>query len=614
MIRKIFHMFCCCGIIFSSLATIVQGESLTDAANLPVETEENTNTAVNEEIQENEQTPLIGEANPTTNLETNEITDGEITVGNIKYFLSAGEIDYSYVYENDILVRIQEYYPGSKVENAENQIQYIFELDVSQNITKATRLNLQDQKPNTYFQYYPNTTYGIHDTNILYMFSLNSLGYITEASKREKGTQRILSWYQYYPNAVYGSHGNNIKYVFDVNSSNYVTTATKREQGTKRIIARYNYYPGTLYGQHGKNISYIYNFNSEGFLTSATRREKGTQKILSWYKYYSNTLYSNRGINIEYIFNSDTNGYVSKAWRRAKSSKRVITEYDYYDYAIYGKHGLKIKEILNFNSDGYIINSMIRKDNSSIVINAKEYYPYTTKINQNANIKYWFDIQDTGLILAAYLKEKNTQDTIGYYNFYSGTQYGKHWSQVSRQRLYVQKIRQNPELPWGCAIVSLTQALNYKGHNLDKIYMANSIPYSNDPYKGYVGSPFRSQQGDPNLIYPEGLIGTAKKYQPNSQVINGITEEQIKTELQKGNPILVWVVWNFLPVTWRWYYSGPNALYAPSSYHVIVLTGYDELGNYTYTDPAGSLLTSTVTKSKFNEIFNDLGRRAIVVR
>lgn len=181
--------------------------------------------------------------------------------------------------------------------------------------------------------------------------------------------------------------------------------------------------------------------------------------------------------------------------------------------------------------------------------------------------------------------------------------------------LYVPKIMQNPGMPWGCSVVSLTQALNFKGYNLDKTYMGKTMTYASNPYKGYVGSPFRSQQGDPNLIYPEGLIAQAKKYRPDSEVINGISESQIKSELRQGNPVLVWVVHKFRPLRWKWYYSGANRLYAPVEYHVIALTGYNESTNqYLFVDTVGSQRVSSVSEGKFNLVFDSFDRRSIVVR
>jgi hypothetical protein len=66
----------------------------------------------------------------------------------------------------------------------------------------------------------------------------------------------------------------------------------------------------------------------------------------------------------------------------------------------------------------------------------------------------------------------------------------------------VSTLLQEPELPNGCEIVSLTAILNYYGYNVSKVIMADQhLPkqdfirvdgklFGPDPYKTYAGSPF----------------------------------------------------------------------------------------------------------------------------
>ena len=461
------------------------------------------------------------------------------------------------------------------------------------------------------YQYYPNTRYGNHGTNIKFVFDINNNGYITRASKREKGTRRILSRYQYYPGTRYGNHGTNIKFVFDINKNGYISQASKREKGTKRILSRYLYYPKTRYGSHGKSIEYIFDINKSGHVTQATRREKGTKKILTRYLYYPKTVFSKRGANISYIFHYNKKGYITSAYKRFQNSKKVASRYTYYPNAVYGKHGPRIKYIYNYDKSGYLTSSITRKDHSFIVQRAYEYYPKTTLKNRAKNIKYYFTFNKNGYITKAYLRKKNTQKNKGYYLFQSGTKYGNHWSRIRDMHLFLPKIKQNPGYPWGCAIIALNEALNFKGYNLSRETLINQLTYSKNPYHGYVGRPDRPQNGHPNLIYPEGLIKLAKKYRPNSEVVNGITDQQIQEELRKGNPVLVWVVYKFKPLKWKWYYN--NTLLAPSEYHVIALSGYNN-NQYHYVDTVGWEPERSVSKATLNKVFNSFDRRAIIVR
>ncbi|WP_169802737.1 serine hydrolase [Neobacillus soli] len=139
------------------------------------------------------------------------ITQKVIIKGDTKIYLNSwGEIAYAKVYSGSKLIKIQEFYPNSTIENASQHINYIYDINNDGFIAKAAKLDKETQKATNRYEYYSKTVYGKHGGNIKYIFDLNAAGYITKAVKTEKGTKRTLAWYQYQSNTVYGKHSSRI--------------------------------------------------------------------------------------------------------------------------------------------------------------------------------------------------------------------------------------------------------------------------------------------------------------------------------------------------------------------------------------------------------------------
>ncbi|MBP1950548.1 S8 family peptidase [Virgibacillus litoralis] len=300
---------------------------------------------------------------------------------------SNGNLTYAEEYADGKLVKIQEFYPNSNIENANENIKYEFNLNNNEYIINAEKLDDKTQEVTNHYEYYPNTEYGKHGNKIKYRFDLNTAGYVIKASKREKGTQRTLNRYEYYPRTVYGNHGDAIKYRFDLSNTGKVIKASKREKGTQRTLNWYEYYPNTVYGNHGDAIKYRFDLNSAGKLLKASKREKGTQRTLNWYEYYPNTLYGNHGDAIRYRFDLNSAGKLLKASKREKGTQRYLNWYEYYPETVYGNHGDDIKYRFDLNSSGYIDGATKREQGTQQILKWYDYYSNTAYGNHGARIR-----------------------------------------------------------------------------------------------------------------------------------------------------------------------------------------------------------------------------------
>ncbi len=81
-------------------------------------------------------------------------------------------------------------------------------------------------------------------------------------------------------------------------------------------------------------------------------------------------------------------------------------------------------------------------------------------------------------------------------------------------QLDAQPVLQNPELPTGCEVTTLTAALNYAGYPVDKVTMADKYLIQSDPYlttfgEAFVGSPHNSNAWG---CYAPVIVETAQNY------------------------------------------------------------------------------------------------------
>jgi len=179
------------------------------------------------------------------------------------------------------------------------------------------------------------------------------------------------------------------------------------------------------------------------------------------------------------------------------------------------------------------------------------------------------------------------------------------------KQLAVTNIKQNPDLPNGCEITSLTIVLNYKGYNVDKCVMSdNYLPkwpdLSGDPEYYYLREPrsngfycFATCLGITIDNY-NTANGTAITYSN----LTGSDVSALYNEIENGNPVVVWGT-----LKWRTPRAYSNGLY--SNLHCMVLSGYTDT-TVTIEDPIYGAAT-VISRSTFETVWTQMGSRALVV-
>ncbi|RFB15435.1 hypothetical protein DZB84_12315 [Bacillus sp. HNG] len=162
--------------------------------------------------------------------------------------------------------------------------------------------------------------------------------------------------------------------------------------------------------------------------------------------------------------------------------------------------------------------------------------------------------------------------------------------------------------PMGCEAAALLQALQYKGYaknySLGSFLKEMPVDQEGNPNNGFGGTPYKIVSGVYQSIYPAPLSKWGSKYGSVSN-ITGSSVENLKNQLENGNPVIVYVTMNWGSPQYGQYFWGTGI----DNAHVMTLTGYKD-GYYHVTDPAAGKYW--VKASSFEASYN-LTKYAVVV-
>lgn len=179
-------------------------------------------------------------------------------------------------------------------------------------------------------------------------------------------------------------------------------------------------------------------------------------------------------------------------------------------------------------------------------------------------------------------------------------------------------LSQNPELPTGCEITSLTSVLNYYGINVKKETMADDYLKKGDGsyYKMFLGNP-RDAGSFGCMAQP--IVDAANLYFKKNNVsmkasnVSGVTFDKILEYVSQGVPMIVWNTMGMAPA-----YESQTLTLDRREYtwiapeHCVVVVGYDLDNNEVYVaDPMAGMVTRNL--KTFEERYDSLKRQAVYV-
>lgn len=184
-------------------------------------------------------------------------------------------------------------------------------------------------------------------------------------------------------------------------------------------------------------------------------------------------------------------------------------------------------------------------------------------------------------------------------------------------------VRQLPELPPGCEIVSLTMLLNYMGIQKTKMEMAKemvkdptpitwkngSIVYWGNPFTGYVGDVTGKTRGFG--VYHTGLLPTMKAYVPNAIDLTQSDFDKIERQIADGFPVIVWTTIDYaVPTQWVKWDTPVGPIETTFKMHAVLLVGYDEQHVYV-NDPYSGKKSHPINKDQFLATWEAMGKQAL---
>ena len=225
----------------------------------------------------------------------------------------------------------------------------------------------------------------------------------------------------------------------------------------------------------------------------------------------------------------------------------------------------------------------------------------------------------------------NGYTTIDTFTYETTKPYYKLQTYFSRveQELDVPIVMQNPDLPNGCEITSLTAVLNYYGMNVSKLEMAdtylpkqgfrmvNGQRFGPNPAHAFAGNPREAKTG--MYVFAAPIIKAAEAVIADKQAdlrvtdMSGKSKEEILQVVQDGIPVVVWVTLDLSPpkLNKGWIFEGESVQREGyNNLHAVVLTGHLD-GKVVVMDPLKGYVT--YNEDQFFNSYQELGTQAIAV-
>lgn len=195
----------------------------------------------------------------------------------------------------------------------------------------------------------------------------------------------------------------------------------------------------------------------------------------------------------------------------------------------------------------------------------------------------------------------------------------------------VQNILQNPELPTGCEVTSLTILLNHLGYSADKVTMArNYLPKQSFYWENgiYYGADFRTTfAGNPESEYSYGcyapcIVTTANGYFSENgfdaaacNITGADFDSLLEDYIDNDKPVLIWITSSNLHepyYTSIWTTPDGEEVQWLAYEHCVVLTGYDKDNQLIYvSDPLSGNISYDY--STIRQRYNEMGQQAVYI-
>jgi len=137
-----------------------------------------------------------------------------------------------------------------------------------------------------------------------------------------------------------------------------------------------------------------------------------------------------------------------------------------------------------------------------------------------------------------------------------------------------------PAYNLNCEARSAVDWAAYFGVSIDEVAFFNSLPVSDDPDLGFVGSvhePWGQTPPNGYGVHAAPVAELLQEYGLNAQPVRGMTWDTLRAEISQGRPVIVWVVGRVGRGTPIAYTSSVGRETVVARFeHTVILTGYSK--------------------------------------
>ncbi|OOR22099.1 C39 family peptidase [Bacillus cereus] len=192
--------------------------------------------------------------------------------------------------------------------------------------------------------------------------------------------------------------------------------------------------------------------------------------------------------------------------------------------------------------------------------------------------------------------------------------------------LDVPSYYQYPQLYNGCEVVSLQMLVEYHtGRSFNMVNFAHQMPKDTTPMVKQGGR--YKTWGDPDVGFVGDVTGNRPGFSINPAPLKHLLDQYaqgtnltghsfsvLENYVRNGKPVVAWVTEGLTtpnsPVTWQT--PQGKTIYARFNTHAVTITGVDG-NNVYYNDPVTGKKNARAEKSWFENIYNQMGKKALSI-
>ena len=148
-------------------------------------------------------------------------------------------------------------------------------------------------------------------------------------------------------------------------------------------------------------------------------------------------------------------------------------------------------------------------------------------------------------------------------------------------KYYISGMRGHKQyFPLGCEAATAVDWADFFGVTINEFEFQTSLPLSDNPDLGFVGSvdgPWGQIPPYAYGVHAAPVADLLQEYGLNAQAVNGMTLEELKRQIAMDQPVIAWVIGNVVGgIPYEYTDSQGNKTTVAAYEHVVIVTGFSK--------------------------------------